>query len=54
MRFIREIFNTKYADPAVAIRMTFSSKTSFVLQKALSTREYQIERQTYNLSYIGL
>ena len=47
MRIIREIFNTTFVDPTVAIiRMTF--KTSFVLQKAQGTR---VENRTTRLQH---
>ena len=36
LRIIREIFNTTFVDPTVAIRTTF--KASFVLQKAQGMR----------------
>ena len=44
MRIIREIFNTTFVDPTVAIRMTF--KASFVLQKAQGMR---VENRTTRL-----
>ena len=44
MRIIREIFNTTFVDPTVAIRMTF--KASFVLQKAQGMR-VETEQQEF-------